>query len=116
MARDGEGLFFEINGTEGDLRVTGGSGHMQMAKLSLTGARGDDKAFRALEVPESYRSGWPEDPVPGNVARVYARMARDLSEAAARRRASTTRSQCIGSLPRSRTPRRPSDRGRAIGD
>ncbi len=53
---------------------------MQMAKLSLAGARGDDNAFRALEVPESYPSGWPEDPVPGNVARVYAHMAWDLSE------------------------------------
>ena len=28
----------------------------------------------------SYRSGWPEDPVPGNVARLYARMAQDLQE------------------------------------
>jgi len=51
-----------------------------MVQLSLKGARGDEKAFRPLEVPASYRSGWPEDVVPGNVARVYARMARDLRE------------------------------------
>jgi predicted dehydrogenase len=79
-ARDGDGLFWEINGTEGDIRVSGPSGHTQMVQLSLKGARGEEKAFRPLEVPASYRSGWPEDVVPGNVARLYARMARDLSE------------------------------------
>jgi len=51
-----------------------------MVQLALTGARGEEKAFRPLEVPASYRSGWPEDVVPGNVARLYARMARDLRE------------------------------------
>ena len=43
-------------------------------------ARGDEKAFRPLEVPASYRSAWPEDVVPGNVARIYARMDRDLRD------------------------------------
>jgi predicted dehydrogenase len=79
-ARDGNGLFWEINGTEGDIRVSGPSGHTQMVELSLAGAQRADKAFRALEVPASYRSGWPKDVEPGNVARVYARMARDLRE------------------------------------
>lgn len=80
MARDGDGLFWEINGTEGDIRVSGPSGHTQMVQLSLTGARDGDKAFRPLEVPALYRTGWPEDVVPGNVARLYARMAQDLRE------------------------------------
>src|ERR1700738_5002164 len=44
-------------------------------------ARGDEKALRPLEVPASYRSAWPEDVVPGNVARMYARMARELRDA-----------------------------------
>lgn len=79
-ARDGDGLFWEINGTEGDIRVSGPSGHTQMVQLSLKGARGGEQAFRPLEVPASYRSGWPEDVGPGNVARLYARMARDLRE------------------------------------
>jgi predicted dehydrogenase len=79
-ARDGDGLLWEINGTEGDIRVSGPSGHTQMVHLSLKGARGEEKAFRPLEVPASYRSGWPEDVVPGNVARLYARMAKDLRE------------------------------------
>jgi predicted dehydrogenase len=79
-ARDGDGLFWEIHGTEGDLRISGPSGHMQMVQLSLEGARGEEKAFKPLPVPASYRAGWPEDPEPGNVARLYARMARDLRE------------------------------------
>ena len=81
-ARDGDGLFWEINGTEGDIRVSGPSGLTEMVQLSLTGARGEEKAFRPLEVPASYRSGWPEDVVPGNVARLYARMAQDLRDGA----------------------------------
>jgi predicted dehydrogenase len=80
MARDGDGFSWEINGTEGDIRVSGPFGHTQLVPLSLKGARGDEKAFRPLDVPASYRSGWPEDVVPGNVARIYARMARDLRE------------------------------------
>lgn len=77
-ARDGDGLAWEINGTEGDIRISGSSGHSQMVQLSLKAARGDEKTFRPLEVPASYRSGWPQDVVPGNVARIYARMAEDI--------------------------------------
>jgi predicted dehydrogenase len=77
-ARDGDGLFWEINGTKGDIRVTGSSGHPQMVQLSLHGVQDGETAFRPLELPASYRSGWPEDSVPGNVARLYARMAQDL--------------------------------------
>jgi hypothetical protein len=55
-ARDGDGLFWEINGTEGDIRVSAPSrGHTQLVPLSLKGARGDEKAFRPLQVPASYR-------------------------------------------------------------
>jgi predicted dehydrogenase len=79
-ARDGDGLFWEIYGAEGEIRVSGSSGHTQMVQLSLKGARGDDKTFRPLDVPASYRAGWPQDPEAGNVARLYAGMARDLRE------------------------------------
>jgi predicted dehydrogenase len=78
--RDGDGLFWEINGTAGDIRISGSSGHTQMVQLSLKGVRGEEKAFRSLEVPASYRFGWPEDVESGNVARLYARMAQDLRE------------------------------------
>jgi predicted dehydrogenase len=79
-ARDGYGLFWEIHGTEGDIRVSGPSGHTQMVQLSLKGACGEEKTFRPLEVPASYLAGWPEDVEPGNVARLYARMAQDLRD------------------------------------
>lgn len=79
-ARDGDGLFWEINGTDGDIRVSGASGHTQMVQLSLKGARGNEATLRALDVPASYRIGWPEDVESGNVARLYASMARDLRE------------------------------------
>lgn len=79
-ARDGEGLLWEINGTEGDIPISGPSGHTQMVRLSLEGARGEERAFRPLEVPASYHSGWPSDVESGNVARLYARMARDLRD------------------------------------
>jgi predicted dehydrogenase len=82
-ARDGDGLFWEIHGTEGDIRLSGPSGHTQMVELSLKGARGGEKTFRSLEVPSSYRAGWPDDVEAGNVARLYAGMARDLREGTA---------------------------------
>jgi predicted dehydrogenase len=79
-ARDGDGLFWDIHGTKGDIRLSGPSGHIQMVQLSLKGACGEEKTLRPLEVPASYRAGWPEDVEAGNVARLYARMAQDLRE------------------------------------
>jgi predicted dehydrogenase len=64
----------------GDIRVLGLSGHTQMEQLSLEGARGQETTFRQLELPDSYRTGWPEDAESGNVGRLYARMARELRE------------------------------------
>jgi hypothetical protein len=103
-ARGGDGLLWEINGTEGDIRVTGSTGHSQMVRLSLAGGRGNDKALRPIEVPEDLRTGWPDNVVPGNVARVYARMAADLRDGT--RTAPTFEDAwlCIGSSRRSRTP------------
>jgi predicted dehydrogenase len=51
-----------------------------MVQLSLTASRGEEQTFRPLEVPGSYRVGWPKDVEPGNVARLYARMAQDLRD------------------------------------
>lgn len=79
-SRDENGLFWEIHGTQGDIRISGSSGHTQMVQLSLSGAQGGQRTFQPLKVPASYRSGWPEDAEPGNVARIYARMARDLRD------------------------------------
>ncbi|QKC71306.1 gfo/Idh/MocA family oxidoreductase [Mesorhizobium loti] len=79
-ARDYNGLLWEINGTEGDIRISGSSGHAQMEQLVLAAARGDEKVFQPLETPVSYRAGLPHEVEPGNVARVYARMAQDLRD------------------------------------
>ena len=76
----GTGLLWEINGSDGDVQVTGKSGHAQMVRLSLHGGRHADKIVRPIEVPASYYAGWPQDAGPGNVARVYARMAADLRD------------------------------------
>jgi predicted dehydrogenase len=72
------GLVWEINGTEGDICVTGPSGHAQMVQLSLEGGQGDGRDMKPLEVPAAYRTSWPDNPVVGNVARMYGRMASDL--------------------------------------
>jgi predicted dehydrogenase len=74
----GTGFLWEINGSEGDIQVTGASGQAQLVQLTLQGARGGDRDLRPLPVPEAYTSGWPEEVIPRNVARVYARMAADL--------------------------------------
>ena len=72
------GFTWEINGTEGDILVTAPSGHTQMVQLSLQGARGDERAMRALPVPDRYRPALSPDPIVGNVACIYAQMAADL--------------------------------------
>ncbi len=78
MPREGDGLLWEIKGAKGDIRVTGPFGHSQMVQLVLTGAQGDEQTFQPLDVPESYRSGFPREVIAGNVARIYAKMAQDL--------------------------------------
>ena len=80
MARDGEGFVWEINGTAGDIKVFGPFGHPQLVQLTIKGAKGDEKSFRPLEVPQALRADFPEEVVPGNVARAYKKMANDLRE------------------------------------
>ena len=73
-----EGFAWDIHGSKGDIRVTAPFGHSQMAQLSLFGAKAGEGKLNPLEVPEEYSAGAPDDRVPGNVARNYARMARDI--------------------------------------
>lgn len=70
----GTGLLWEINGTEGDLQLTGSMGHPQMIQLSLKASR--DSAMTAVSVAP--QAGMPVDPAVGNVARAYSLMASDL--------------------------------------
>ncbi|CAH1662393.1 MULTISPECIES: Gfo/Idh/MocA family oxidoreductase [unclassified Chelatococcus] len=79
-AARGPGLLWEINGTEGDIQVTGASGHAQMVRLAIKGGRGAEQEMRPVDVPNSFYAGWPDDVVHRNVACTYARMAADLRD------------------------------------
>lgn len=74
----GTGLLWEINGTEGDIQVSGANGHAQMVQLTLAGARGDERVLQSIEAPASFYAGLPEDVLARNVACMYARMSDDL--------------------------------------
>jgi predicted dehydrogenase len=49
-------FLWEINGTDGDLLITGGSGHLQFGQVTVHGAHGDDTALAEHPVPASYSS------------------------------------------------------------
>lgn len=78
LEADGRGLVWDINGTEGDIRVAGLSGHTQMVALQISGARSGSRKFHRLDAPQSNARNWPEDVAVGNVARLYALMAHDI--------------------------------------
>ncbi|GAA0433142.1 Gfo/Idh/MocA family oxidoreductase [Streptomyces luteireticuli] len=50
----GTNFRWEINGTDGDLVVTGDSGHLQQASLTVRGGRGPDTGLAELPVPDRY--------------------------------------------------------------
>lgn len=81
-ARGGDGLVWEVNGTEGDLRLTGPSGHPQMTRLVLEGVREGEAGLTRLEMPADLVGDLPAsvagDPRAANVARVYAAMGDDI--------------------------------------
>lgn len=74
----GTNLLWEINGTQGDIQVTGASGHAQIVQLSIRGANGDAGELAPLTPPASAYEGWPNNSVARNVARLYALVARDI--------------------------------------
>lgn len=74
----GTNLLWEINGTEGDIQVTGELGHAQMIQLTVRGARGDATEMVPLMPEASAYDGWPEFAGARNVARVYARLFNDI--------------------------------------
>jgi predicted dehydrogenase len=74
-------LVWEINGTEGDLRLTAPTGHAQLTQLSLFGGRGEDGTLQPLTVSDSYRHVPGDLPVPAvNVAEAYFRLENDLRD------------------------------------
>lgn len=74
----GTNLLWEINGTEGDIQVTGANGHGQMIQLSIRGARKDDPQLAPLTPPAELYKGFPDNSIARNVANVYARLAGDI--------------------------------------
>lgn len=74
----GTNLLWEINGTEGDIQVTGGLGHAQMVELTIHGARGEQTEMSELMPPASAYEGWPESATARNVAGIYARLYNDI--------------------------------------
>jgi predicted dehydrogenase len=72
------GLYWEINGTEGDLLVTGDWGYVHLGPVRVRGARHGEGPLAELPVPDRYvlvpelagREGEP----PYNVAHAYARL------------------------------------------
>jgi predicted dehydrogenase len=77
----GVNLLWEINGTDGDIQITGVSGHAQAVDLTLRGGRGADPALQPLPIPKEHR--WVPDVLAGpsvNVAQAYARLADDMTD------------------------------------
>jgi predicted dehydrogenase len=71
-----DGFVWDIHGTEGDIRVTGPTGHTQIVPLSITGAQGKSRTLEPIGVPDDGIG--LDDNVPGNIARIYKRLASDL--------------------------------------
>lgn len=74
----GANLLWEINGTKGDIQVTGATGHAQIPQLSIRGANGESRELAPLMPPASAYEGWPDNSVARNVARLYALVAQDI--------------------------------------
>lgn len=75
----GTGLLWEINGTEGDIQVTGMGGHAQLVDLKVKGSKGEDSELKEIAAPkDAVAEHLGEYPYAQNVARMYERMADDL--------------------------------------
>ncbi|ATE63647.1 Gfo/Idh/MocA family protein [Rhizorhabdus dicambivorans] len=70
------GLMIEVIGTEGELRVTGPAGVIQMVPLALSGARGATRTLEPITVAEDPRDAL--GPISANLARLYAAFADDI--------------------------------------
>jgi predicted dehydrogenase len=73
----GTGLLWEINGTRGDLRITGAFGHMQIADLTLSGATTGETSLQPLTIPHQYYHTPLRAGPALNVAEAYVRLAAD---------------------------------------
>jgi len=74
----GTNLLWEINGTEGDIQISGELGHAQMIQLSVRGARGEEQEMQELMPDKTAYEGLPDFAGARNVAGIYARMYDDI--------------------------------------
>ncbi|QQV77658.1 Gfo/Idh/MocA family oxidoreductase [Sphingomonas aliaeris] len=74
----GTGFLLEINGTAGDLQISGPVGHAQLADLQISGARSGE-ALAPLSVPAKYSGDADLPAVIGNVYRSYRQLANDIA-------------------------------------
>lgn len=78
-------FLWEINGTQGDLLVTGDSGHLQFGQVAIHGARGKMTELGELPVPTRYDANVPalahaRHTMAYTVAHAYAQLHADLTE------------------------------------
>src|SRR5437870_5624691 len=78
----GTGFLWEINGTDGTLRITADAAYPEIHPLTVAGARGRSEPAE-LAVPTALRQKWPaltslEGAPAHNVGRVYAAFAADI--------------------------------------
>jgi predicted dehydrogenase len=78
----GVGFLWEINGTDGTLRITAGAAYPEIFPLTVTGARGPGEPTN-LAVPAALTDKWPalaslEGAPAYNVGRAYAAFAEDI--------------------------------------
>jgi predicted dehydrogenase len=74
-------LLWEINGTEGDLRITAAVEQAPVVNISplrVEGGRKGQEGYIALEIPQSYYFGLEDAVAARNVAVIYRLMADDL--------------------------------------
>ncbi|MEV5599505.1 Gfo/Idh/MocA family oxidoreductase [Streptomyces sp. NPDC052496] len=76
---------WEINGTAGDLLITGDSGHLQFGQVTVHGARGEETELAELPVPNSYDAALPalagrSTEMAYTVAHAYEQIRADLTD------------------------------------
>ena len=69
---DGNGFLWEINGSQGVLRLTALSGSIQIEDLKLELCRLGETTFTEVAVPAELGALCPGEYIPGNVGRLYA--------------------------------------------
>ena len=71
-----DGFVWDIHGSEGDIRVTGPTGHIQIVPLTIKAGRKNDVRLEDVLVEDDGLG--LNDLVAGNVARIYKRLAADI--------------------------------------